>query len=144
MNRMQKMAWVGFLGTLMFSVHFALTFTSVFLLPAYRRMLLFILFPVLVALVVGYIWCYRKQSRAEPDCDERDRQISRRAVIISFVGLCLLIYISDAVMLIWTGTGRHILTAMLPVIHFWLGLLALTLYYAAMLVLYRKGRAADE
>ncbi len=144
MNRMQKMAWVGFFGCLTFSVLYAAAFVLLFLAPAYRRVLCLILCPLLAVLFVALVWSCRKQRPAEPDCDERDSQISRRAVITSFVGLCFLIYISDAVAILWTGVGGFVPTAMLPAIHLGFGLLTVTLYYAAMIVFYGKGRAANE
>ena len=145
MNRMQKMAWVGFLGCLTIGVLYATVFAVLFLAPAHRQVLCFISCSIPVALFAAMVWAYRKkQSPAEPDCDERDSQISRRAIIVSFAGLCFLIYISDAVAILWTGVGGFIPTAILPVIHLGVGLLAVTIYYAAMIVFYGKGRAANE
>ena len=143
MNRMQKAAWVGFLWSLLFSIHFATASIAIFLFPAYRRILFLILFPILVFLIAALVWSRRKQSPADPECDERDSQISRRAGMAALISLSFLIYVSDALMLIWTGTAGNILTALLPVIHFWIGLLTLSFYYAAMLVLYGKGRTVN-
>jgi hypothetical protein len=143
MNRMQKMAWVGFFGSLTSSVLYATAFMLLLLSPAYRRVLCLILCPFLALLFAALVWSCRKQSPAEPDYDERDSQISRRAVIISFAGLCFLIYISDAIVILWTGVGGSIPTSVLPVIHLGVGLLTATLYYAAMLVFYGKGKKAN-
>lgn len=145
MNRTQKMAWFGFLGALTISIIYVTTFIILFLTPGYLQFSCLAVCIILMALFVGMVWVYRKkQSPSEPDCDERDSQISRQAVVASFASLCLLIYISDALVILWTGFEGVVPTSILPAIHLELGFLALALYYATMIILYGKDNKLPE
>lgn len=145
MNRMQKMAWVGFLGTLTISVTYPITFAFLFLKPDYLRFACIVVCITAAALFAALVWAYRKkQSPSEPDYDERDRQISHQAVIVSFVTLSILIYISDALVIIWTGFDGTVLTSIFPIIHLGVGFFALTVYYAASIILYSKDNKQTE
>lgn len=145
MNRAQKAAWFGFLWCLAISVLFTMVFAALFLSQAYLRVLWAIhcvFFPVFL---VTFVWVYRKkQTPPELDYDERDSLISRRAVSISFVGFCLLIYISDALLMLWESIKGTVPTATLPVIHLEVGIITVAIYYAAMIVLYGKGNKTTE
>ena len=145
MNRAQKNAWFGFLGALTISIIYVTTFIVLFLTPGYLQFSCLAVCMWMVALFIAMVWMYhKKQSPSEPDCDERDSQISRWAVIVSFVGLCLLIYISDALLVLWTGFEGVVPTSILPVIHLGIGFVALTIYNAAIIILYGKDNKLSE
>ncbi len=145
MNLTQKMAWIGFLGTLTISVIYPTTFLISFLNPDYLRFSCIAVCIAVAALFAALVWVYqKKQSPSEPDYDERDSQISHQAVIVSFVTLCLLIYISDALVILWTGFEGLVLTSILPIIHLGAGFFALTVFYAASIILYNKGNKMTE
>jgi len=152
MNRAQKAAWlgliggfisiimVGIIGYLLF-IGFPKTDSNIifkfFVIP-----LLLILFLVLIFFL---IFSYRKkQSPNEPDVDERDKQISRNAAQVCLLSLCLLIYLSDMIILIVTGLDGWIPSCALPVIHFGVGFVAFTIYYVAMIILYGKDNKNTE
>jgi len=140
MNRAQKGAWLGFFaGVFMIILTGMLGYAaSTGFRPETVRVICWSVVP-LVIYAVYVVYAYsKKQNPTEPEADERDRQISRTAGRICLVSLCLLIYASDVVILFVTGLEGQLPSAALPVIHFAVGYIALTVYYAAMLIMYRN------
>ena len=85
----------------------------------------------------------KKQSTLEPDTDERDRQISKKAIQVAFVAVCLLMFFATALPMWLYGLDSSIPTVLLPLINMAVFLAALTIYNAVVLILYRtKGGAA--
>ena len=152
MNRAQKYAWLGLIGgfisTIMIGIIGYLLFSG-FPKADTEIIFKFSVVPLLVilflAFILFFVFSYRKkQSPNEPETDERDKQISLKAIQICFASLCLLIYFSDAVILLVTSLDGWIPSCALPVIHFGVGFIAFTIYYATVIILYGKGKSANE
>ena len=140
MNRAQKIAWMnlttGFIWvTVMGSACYYLMkdpTSSIFRLLATVSSIVFLLMLGFIALILP-----RKQSAAEPDTDERDRLISRRTIQIAFVGVCVLMFLATALPMWICGLDGTIPTVVLPLINMIVFLITLTIYHAAVLILYR-------
>ena len=152
MNRVQKYAWLGLIGglisTIMIGIVGHLLFTG-FPKTDTEMIFKFSVFPLLVILFLVFtfflifIYC-RKQNQNEPEADERDKRISLNAARICLLSLCLLIYLSDAIILFVAGLDGWIPSSALPVIHFGVGYIAFTVYYAAMIILYGRNNKQTE
>ena len=82
----------------------------------------------------------KKQSNLEPDIDERDQQISKKAIQIAFVAICLLMFLATTLPMWIYGLDSSIPTVALPLINMAVFLAALAIYNAAVLILYRIDR----
>lgn len=150
MNRAQKVAWcnfagsflslalIGLLGWFLLSgptaAKMGLVRTTVLVLSGTMVLLFFVTFTLVLR---------RKQSPAEPDADERDQLISKKAVQVSFVSMCILIFIATAVPMWLYGLDSAIPTVALPLINLSVILAALMIYNAVILILYKlEGGAA--
>ncbi len=144
MNRAQKLAWMNLIGGVI----------SVMLLGLLPYYLLFGPTPeklgqlrIAVALLIGLwglasivfiVFFFRKkQSPAEPETDERDQQISKKAIQVAFVAICLLMFFATALPMWLYGLDSSIPTVALPLINTAVFLTALTIYNAVVLILYR-------
>jgi amino acid transporter len=150
MNRAQKVAWmnlvVGFItvtimGLLAYYLMSGPTSEKLSLLRLAVAVLsgvMFLFFVVFFAFVLR-----KKQSAAEPDIDERDRQISKKAAQAAFVGVCILMFFATALPMWIYGLDSSIPTVALPLINMAVFLAALAIYNATVLILYKiEGGAA--
>ncbi|MHC4772704.1 MAG: hypothetical protein ACYS8S_03830 [Planctomycetota bacterium] len=144
MNRAQKVAWmnlvVGFIsvmlmGLLAFFLLSGPTPAKVSLLKPTIGVLCGIMAFVFIAFLAFVL--RKKQSPAEPDTDERDQQISKKAVQIAFVAICLLMFFATALPMWLYGLDNSIPTVALPLINLAVFLAALTIYNAVVLILYK-------
>lgn len=144
MNHAEKTAWMnlvgGFISTMLmaFLAYFLIsgpTYTKVSILRTAVSILtgiMFLYFVVFFAFVLR-----KKQSTAEPKTDERDRHISKRAIQIAFVVICILMFLATALPMWIYGLDSSIPTAVLPLINLSVFLATLTVYNAVVLILYR-------
>lgn len=84
----------------------------------------------------------KKQSATEPETDERDRKISKKAIQVAFVAICLLMFFATALPMWLYGLDSSIPTVALPLINMAVFLSALAIYNAAVLILYRTDGGA--
>jgi uncharacterized membrane protein len=146
MNRAQRGAWLGFFGGVFTIILLGMLGYAIKtgFQPQTVHFMRWIVVPY-VGYAIYFVYAYNKKRYAnEPEADERDRQISHTAARICLVSLCLLIYVSDVVILFVSGLEGQIYSVALPVIHFVAGYIALTIYYAAILVMYRKDNKMVE
>ena len=150
MNLAQKNAWLGLIGSLVFIPllgslgHVLLTgFTSdkFWIVKCDAVLGVAVAVFYIVAMIIA-IRIHKKRTN-EPEADERDRQISLHAIRICLISLCLLIYFSDAAIMLYTGLGGWIPSSVLPVIHFGMSYIALVVYYASILILYQIKRGVS-
>jgi len=150
MNFAQKNAWFGLIGSLFSipvigSVGYVLwtgCTPNKLWISKYIAVLavIFSVFFIVTNIIANRV---HKKKTTEPETDERDRQINLHAIRVCLISLGLLIYFSDAAIMLYTGSEGWILSGVLPLIHFGIGFIVLTIYYASILILYRiKGDAA--
>ncbi len=138
MNRMQKTAWVGLAGFLISDILFALYFIIMFIPRPHpvRGILGFGLTLIFLGGLAILLWKFRNpQSLAEPDCDERDLTINRKAITVGFVTLCILLLVSSIGIL--AGFGEQMPTCVFPLIQLSIYMTAMTVYFLSAVLLYR-------
>jgi hypothetical protein len=148
MNLAQKNAWFGLIGSLVSipmvlgTVGYALWtgFTSNKIWIFRYRYIAVLAVAVSIFYIIALIIANRvhKKKTNEPETDERDRQIILHAIRVCLISLCLLIYFSDAAIMLYTGLGGWIPSSVLPLIHFGMGYIALVVYFVTIIILYGK------
>jgi hypothetical protein len=141
MNRTQKTAWLNLSGFLMGII--LLSYPLITIL-AFRRLPNRIVVAVLILafaaqLAWGILVLRRRQSRAEPEADERDKGIMRNAVLISFVSTWLLLAAATLILALVLGEAGSVPVYILTFINFGVFLMAALVYFAAVLVQYHCG-----
>jgi hypothetical protein len=139
MNRMQKMAWVGLAGFLISDILFALYFIIMFIPRPHpvRGILGFGLTSIFLGGLAILLWKFRNpQSLMEPERDERDLTINRRAITVGFVTLCILLLVSSVGIL--AGFGEQMPTSVFPLVQLSIFMTAMTVYYATIPILYGR------
>lgn len=135
---MQKTAWVGLAGFLISDILFALYFIIMFIPRPHpvRGILGFGLTLIFLGGLAILLWKFRNpQSLAEPDCDERDLTINRKAITVGFVTLCILLLVSSIGIL--AGFGEQMPTCVFPLIQLSIYMTAMTVYFLSAVLLYR-------
>ena len=139
MNRMQKMAWVGLAGFLISDMLLALYFIVMFIPRPHpvRGILGFGLTFIFLGGFAILLWKFRTpQSLMEPERDERDLTINRRAITVGFVTLCILLLVSS-VGILWAGSGEQMPTSVFPLVQLSIFMTAMTVYFLSAVLLYR-------
>ena len=141
MNRTQKTAWLNVSGFLMGTT--LLSYPLIMILAFRRlpnRIVVAVLLLVFAAQSGWWIFLLRKkQSPAEPEADERDKVIMRNAVLISFVSTWLLLAVVTLIPMLLLGSAGSLPVFLLPLINMGVFSLAGLVYFAAVLVQYRRG-----
>ena len=150
MNRAQKIAWFGLVSSLICVGLMGLF--GVFLLTGptnekYQllRQLVIILshIALLVCFLLSRTILRKNKNAAEPDIDERDRQVNKKAIMVTFVATWILMFLVTALPMCIFGLDNFIPVAALPLINVGVFLVILVIYNATILILYRmKGGAA--
>jgi len=142
MNRAQKGAWLGLTVSVLLLLVWFFKSTVVG-----RRSWMLDLFGLLAVLgLTGSLLIFfrRKQSRAEVDSDERDKLISRRALIATYFFLwCLLIAICVIPQFV-IGQEHRIPLGVLPLVLFGIMIICNLVYSAVILVQYGRGGKGGE
>jgi hypothetical protein len=141
MNRTQKTAWLNVSGFLMCII--LLSYPLIMIL-AFRRLPNRIVVAVLLLVFAAQFgwWMLllrKKQSPAEPEADERDKGIMRNAVLISFVSTWLLLAVATLLPMLLLGAAGSLPVFLLPLINMGVFSLAVLVYFAAVLLQYRRG-----
>lgn len=140
MNRAQKKAWFGLAGFLFSDLLLGVYFL-VMQIPRgtpERGVLGFGTTGAGLAVLGILLWRFRrKQSAAEPEADERDRAIIRKAVVVSFVSVWVMLVAATCVPILMLGADGAVPVAVLPVFHLGIFMAAMTIYFAAVVVQYR-------
>ena len=90
------------------------------------------------------IFLRKKQSPNEPDADERDDLIKKRAVVCSFVSVWILLAITSIAPRFIVGSEASIPAWALPLINLPILLIAMGVYLIAVLVQYGRGDKDGE
>jgi L-asparagine transporter-like permease len=145
MNRAQQGALMSLSAFVLSAAVFGYLLVRILVLQSLPRSLLGRLWPVLAfaALVAWWIVLLRRrQSPAEPEADERDTLIMRRAAQIAFVATWVLLAAVTLVLGLALGQTATIPVYVLTFIHLGLFVAAMAIYFVATLVLY--GRGGDD
>lgn len=156
MNKTQKSAWCG-------------VFMSVFILlvpvirmniggavPALRTNidstipmdplfahLFFIIIPA-VLLLLATFFINRKRKNAEAEIDERDRFIIRKALIATFVSICVIPIVACAVAIFALEPEATILVRCFPVIIYFAYIIFILIFSAAILIQYGRSDKGEK
>ena len=144
MNHAQKVAWMNLIGGVISIMLIGLL--AYFLVSGPTLEKISLLRPAMavlsgvmgLAFFVFFVFILRKkQSAVEPDADERDQLISKKAIQVAFVAICILMFFATALPMWIYGLDSSIPTAVLPLINLSVFLAALAIYNAAVLILYK-------
>jgi hypothetical protein len=101
-----------------------------------------IIFYLLVG--ISIIFVRKKQSPAEPDSDERDELIKKRAVRIGFISAWLLLASANLIAALILGQDGSVPIYLLSLANVTVFLIALLIYSVAILVQYGLGGKENE
>lgn len=142
MNKTQKGAWFSLGIAVLLLVFIIIIFIGMFsflaeadaakLARVWSLMILFFM-------GVSVIFIRKKQSPAEVESDERDSLIKKRAVLVSFVSIWILLIASSIIPEFIVGDTGSIPVCLLPIINLSIFLIAMFIYSVAVLVQYGRG-----
>lgn len=147
MNRAQKGALMSLSAFLLNAAFLGYLFIRIFVLKSLPQSFVGMLWPVLafVVLVAGWIALLRRrQSPSEPQTDERDALIMKRAAQFSFVATWVMLAVITLLLGAVLGQTATIPVYILTFIHFGLFLAAMTIYFAVTLILYGRGGKGEQ
>ena len=151
MNKTQKSALfslVYILLLIIFSVHSTKIILDVFSpegCPNALKIVLFWAFLIFGFMVLSAFLLYRKkQSSAEVESDERDGLIKKRAVLVCFISVWILLISSYAVLWHIVGLDGSIPICILPLIYLGVFFAAMLVYNVTVLVQYGWGGKDGE
>ena len=139
MNKTQKSAWFGVLSYLLTVAIIVYLGVRFFVLKSLPQGFLGRGWPIIAVyglVVASIVLIRRKQSPAEPDSDERDELIKKRAVQISFVSVGLLLATATLIAALILGEAGSIPVYLLTLIILGVFLTAMLIYSVAVLVQY--------
>ena len=147
MNRTQKGALVNLAGAMMcISVTIFLLIEIAVLkrLPEsfLEKFWVFIAACVLSPILI--IFYRKKQSPTEVDSDERDDLIKKRAVLVSFVSVWILLYAASIIPRFIVGLDGSIPVWLLPIINMGVLLTIMVVYSMAILLQYGRTNRGDK
>lgn len=140
MNKTQKTAVFSLVMFLFCAVVITYAFLTMFVITPKISPIWTLFVPFGIILVTSIFWVRKKQSPAEVDLDERDNLIKKRAVIVSFVSVWILLAIESVIPTIILGDKGSIPVSMLTIINVSILIIAMMVYSIAVLVQYGWGR----
>ena len=147
MNKTQKSAIFCLVTFLFCVVVMAYPFISIFILKSwpesfFSRFWSMIAYFVFIA--ASIIFLRKKQSPNEPDFDERDDLIKKRAVLVSFVSVWILLAATCIIPRFILGETGAIPVYVLTFINLGIFMIAMLVYSIAILVQYSTGGKRGE
>ena len=145
MNKTQKGAWCTLIASLFLIIFGILLFTEIVILKnlftSLHRFIALLFFSFMVPL---FIFLRKKQSIAEVESDERDNLIIKRAVLVSFVSVWIMLAAVCIIPRFIVGYTGSIDVWVLSLINFAIFLIAMFIYSAAVLIQYGWGGKKNE
>ena len=142
MNKAQRGAWFALVGCL-FNIAIAVYLVvKIYVLKSLPRLFwegLSIITAICVLLVLSIVLYSKKQSQAEVESDERDKLIQKRAVLVSFVSVWILLGVLSIILGFIPGVDGSIPVWLLAIINVCIFLIVMTIYHIAVLVQYGRG-----
>ena len=140
MNRTQRSAWCMLMVSLFFIFFGVLLFAEVAVLKSFFTSVHRFVALVLVCLFVPYlIFLLKKQSPAEVESDERDRLIIKRAILVSFVSVWIMLAGVCIIPRFIVGETGAIPVYVLTFINLYIFMIAMFVYNIAILIQYGRG-----
>ena len=147
MNRTQKEALVILVSELLTLPMFAYAFYKLFILKetftGLERFLLLLtaLIMVVWTLLGLLVWAPKRRSPREPVADERDKQITHKAAMVSLISACISLPVVSVIPRLIVGDNGCVPAWSLPFIIFGGMLIPGTIYWIAVLAQYffRRG-----
>jgi hypothetical protein len=139
MNRAQKGALISLSAFALSVAVFSYLLIRILALKSLPQSHLGKLWPILAfAALIGWwvVLLRKRQSQAEPEADERDALIMKRAAQIAFVATWILLAAVTVVLGLALGQAGVVPVYVLTFIHFGLFIAAMLVYFAAVLILY--------
>ncbi len=147
MNKTQKSAIFSLVAFLFAAGVMAYPFISIFILKTWPTGFLAKYWSVIVFIAVAVAsvaFLRKKQSAAEPDFDERDELIKKRAVLVSFISVWPLLIAATVIPRFILGETGLIPVYLLPFINLGIFIIAMLVYSVAILVQYGRGGRDGE
>lgn len=145
MNRTQKGAWGTLIGSLFLILFGILLLIEIAILKnlfiSLHRFIALLLFIFMVPL---FIFLHKKQSLAEVESDERDRLITKRAILVSFVSVWIMLAAVCIIPRFIVGYTGSITVWVLSLINFAIFIIAMFIYSVVILVQYGRGGKENE
>ncbi len=141
MNKTQKGAIFCLAAFLFSSVVMAYPFISIFILKSWPESLFsrfWSMIAYFVFIAASIIFLRKKQSPAEPDFDERDELIKKRAVLVSFVSVGILLAAACIIPRFILGDEGAIPVYVLTFINLGIFMIAMLVYNVAVLIQYGR------
>jgi len=146
MNKTQKGAWFCLIATAAL-----LTWYGVFILAGtfpsgktWSVLLKTLSFLAIFFMGMATVWLRIKQSPAEVNSDERDELIKKRAVLVSFASVWILLIATTIIPWFAVGQDGSIPVCLLPIINFGVFLIVALVHSVAVLVQYGWGGKDGE
>ena len=142
MNRTQKEAMVILASGLLMFPMFAYGIYKLFILKeTFTDLERFLLLPAALILVVGtllglLVWAPKRRSPREPVADERDKQITHKAAMVSLISACISLPVVSVIPRLIVGDNGCVPAWSLPFIIFGALLIPGTIYWIAVLAQY--------
>ena len=147
MNKTQKRAWLCLAGMIIGIPCLAYIFIMLFALGELPDSFLGRGWPLIVFwafIVVTWICMLRKQSPKEVDSDERDKLIKRRAVLIGFVSVWILLAAVSIALWLILGLDGAIPVWLLTIINLCVFSVVALIFQIAILIQYgRRGKDGE-
>lgn len=144
MNKTQKTAVFSLVMFLFCAVVITYAFLTMFVITPKISPIWTLFVPFGIILVTSIFWVRKKQSPTEVDLDERDNLIKKRAVIVSFVSVWILLAIESVIPTIILGDKGSSPVSMLTIINVSVLIIAMMVYSIAVLVQYSWGGKDGE
>ncbi len=147
MNKTQKSAIFCLVVFLIWAVVMAYPLISIFILKSWPESFFsrfWSMIAYFVFITTSIIFLRKKQSPNEPDFDERDDLIKKRAVLASFVSVWILLAAATAIPQFVIGIEGTIPVWLLTFINLGVLLGAMLVYSVAILVQYGRGGKDGE
>ena len=140
MNRTQKGAWFSLATALFCIVIFGYGIIQLFILRKQPGLIGFWPGPAFVILMgISIFFLRKKQSPSEVDSDERDNLIQKRAVLVSFISVWVLLLVLSVIPRFIFGFDGSIPVYLLPIFLLFLFTIIMLVYSVAVLVQYGFG-----
>ena len=140
MNKIQKSAWFSLVGSLFFIILCVCLGVNMFVMqkmPSKNFVWAVAAFCIFGG--VGILWVLRKRRSTQVDSDERDRFIEKRAVLVSFISVWVLLAADTIIPRFVVGLDGSIPVWMLAIMNVAILYGASVVYYTAVLIQYGRG-----
>ena len=139
MNKIQKSALFGLVGALFFIILCVCLGVNMFVMQKMpSKSFVWAVAAFCIFGGVGLLWVLRKRRPAQVDSDERDRFIEKRAVLVSFISVWVLLAAETIIPRFIVGLDGSIPVWMLAIMNVAILFGTMVVYFAAVLIQYGR------